>query len=96
MKSALACGYRHIDCAHVYENEPAVGAGLKDCISQGIVKREDVFITSKVSQERSSFCSRTFVQYTLVHTLYILSSKRVSFSICNNYLFAAMAYEVTT
>ncbi|MBE6574256.1 MAG: aldo/keto reductase [Ruminococcaceae bacterium] len=41
---AVECGYRHIDTAAVYGNEKSVGDAIKSCQ----VKREELFITSKV------------------------------------------------
>lgn len=46
---ALKDGYRLIDTAQYYGNETEVGNALKKAINDGIVKREDVFITTKVS-----------------------------------------------
>ncbi|RFU33194.1 hypothetical protein B7463_g3136, partial [Scytalidium lignicola] len=45
---ALDVGYRHIDAAYCYGNEVEVGLGLKDGFASGKVKREDVFITTKL------------------------------------------------
>ncbi|MEW5302140.1 MAG: hypothetical protein WDW36_004949 [Sanguina aurantia] len=46
VKSALAMGYRHFDCAWFYKNEAVVGAGLKAFIEEG--KRSELYICSKV------------------------------------------------
>ncbi len=48
---SVSIGYRHIDCAWIYENESGVGKGLKNAIKSG-VKREDLWITSKLWNNR--------------------------------------------
>lgn len=48
VKHALEIGYRHIDCAAVYGNEKEVGEALKETFDKGIIKRNEVFITSKL------------------------------------------------
>lgn len=45
---ALKCGMRLIDTARYYGNEVGVGRGLQRAIDEGIVTRDDVFITSKI------------------------------------------------
>ena len=45
---ALKCGMRLIDTARYYQCEVGVGKGLKRAIDEGIVTRDEVFITSKI------------------------------------------------
>jgi len=46
--SALKSGYRHIDCASVYQNEDEVGDAIHHVTSRNLVDRRDLFICSKV------------------------------------------------
>ena len=48
---AIKIGYRHIDTAQAYENEEGVGKGIKE---SGI-KREDIFVTTKVAAEIKNY-----------------------------------------
>lgn len=45
---ALHTGYRHIDCAAIYDNETEIGEAFSKVFSEGKIKREDVWITSKL------------------------------------------------
>jgi alcohol dehydrogenase (NADP+) len=46
--TAIRQGYRHLDCAKIYGNEAEIGAALADLLASGEVKREELWITSKL------------------------------------------------
>ena len=52
VEQAIRIGYRHIDCAAVYGNEKEIGEKIAKLIKEGVVKREDLWITSKVWNDR--------------------------------------------
>ena len=47
-KAAVEVGSRHLDCAERYRNEEEVGAALKALLADGTVRREDLFVTTKL------------------------------------------------
>lgn len=67
--SAIELGYRHIDCAAIYNNEPDVGRALQDCLSRKVLSREQLWVTSKL------WCNRhrpELVESALKQTLHDL------------------------
>tara|TARA_R110001592_G_scaffold33461_5_gene115848 strand:+ start:137 stop:1090 length:954 start_codon:yes stop_codon:yes gene_type:complete len=48
VRTAIKLGYRHIDCAWIYQNEAEIGNAFADAFSDGDIKREDLFVTSKL------------------------------------------------
>jgi diketogulonate reductase-like aldo/keto reductase len=53
VKYALEIGYRHIDTAYIYGNEADVGTGIR----QSGVKRDEVFVTTKVWNSNQGYTS---------------------------------------
>ena len=51
VKDAVELGYRHIDTAQAYMNERGVGEGIRTCG----VKREEIFVTTKLAAEVKSY-----------------------------------------
>ena len=41
-------GFRHFDCAERYRNEEAVGDAMQAAFRAGIIRREDIFVTTKL------------------------------------------------
>jgi len=46
--SAIKSGYRHFDCAPIYGNEKEIGEAFSKAFSEELVKREEIFVTSKL------------------------------------------------
>jgi diketogulonate reductase-like aldo/keto reductase len=47
-KTALEVGFRHLDCAERYRNEDAVGDAMQAACKAGTIRREDIFVTTKL------------------------------------------------
>lgn len=81
VKDALEAGFRHFDCAERYRNEEQVGVAFKEMLDAGKVRRENLFITTKlwntnhrperVAPAFEASCRRLQVDYIdcyLIHT----------------------------
>lgn len=79
VRVALETGYRAIDTAYVYLNEKAIGDELQDWFSKGKIKREEVFVTTKLplignrSSDVPRFLSRSLEKLKLDYVdLYLI------------------------
>jgi len=63
---AISAGYRRLDCACDYANEEEVGKGISKAIADGLCKREDLFVTSKLW---NTYHNREHVPLALEKTL---------------------------
>ncbi|WP_285724605.1 aldo/keto reductase [Psychromicrobium xiongbiense] len=54
---AIVTGYRLLDTAAMYGNEEGVGAAVRRAVTDGLVRREDLFITSKLWNDRQGYDS---------------------------------------
>ncbi len=52
IRNAIEIGYRHFDCAYIYGNEHEIGQAIADAIKNNEVKREELWITSKLWNNR--------------------------------------------
>jgi diketogulonate reductase-like aldo/keto reductase len=52
VRMAVEMGYRHIDCASVYGNEKQIGEVLAQLFAERVVKREELWITSKLWNDK--------------------------------------------
>ncbi|CAK7240763.1 MAG: hypothetical protein STHCBS139747_002210 [Sporothrix thermara] len=81
--AGLAAGYRGFDCAQMYHNEREAGAALQAAIATGQVARGDVFYTSKLAENRTSYeavrasirqsvaaCGLGYIDLFLLHSPY--------------------------
>uniref|UniRef100_A0A8D1LKK7 NADP-dependent oxidoreductase domain-containing protein n=1 Tax=Sus scrofa TaxID=9823 RepID=A0A8D1LKK7_PIG len=67
IKRAIDIGYRHIDSAHLYQNEEEIGRAIQMKIADGTVKRDDIFYTTK--QVWGTFFRPELVQTNLERSL---------------------------
>ena len=48
IKVALDVGFRHLDCAELYRTEEVAGHAMREAFEAGTVRRDDLFVTSKL------------------------------------------------
>lgn len=65
IEAAIDAGYRHIDTAQTYENEKNIGQVIQKKIDKGVVKREDLFISTKVGTLYFTAYYQFFIQFSV-------------------------------
>uniref|UniRef100_A0A1A9V3P9 NADP-dependent oxidoreductase domain-containing protein n=1 Tax=Glossina austeni TaxID=7395 RepID=A0A1A9V3P9_GLOAU len=79
VRDAIDAGYRHIDTAYFYENEHEVGKAVHEKVAEGVIKREDIFVVSKLwchfhEPERVEYaCRKTLTNFGMDYVdLYLM------------------------
>ncbi|CAK7212938.1 hypothetical protein SBRCBS47491_001633 [Sporothrix bragantina] len=83
VSAGLALGYRGFDCAQMYHNEKEAGSALKAAIDAGDIARKEIFYTSKLAENRTSYdavrasirqsvaaCGLGYIDLFLLHSPY--------------------------
>jgi diketogulonate reductase-like aldo/keto reductase len=65
----LKTGYRLIDTANDYGNEHMIGEALQELFSRGVVKREDLFIQSKLWNANHRLLQVLHPQFSLFYVV---------------------------
>ena len=52
VREAIKIGYRHIDCAAVYDNEHLIGETFREVLDGGLFDREELWVTSKLWNDK--------------------------------------------
>lgn len=58
---AIEAGFRHIDCAAMYQNEEEIGPAIAKGMASQALRREDLFVTTKVCHPVEARIYRSFV-----------------------------------
>lgn len=79
VEEAIRCGYRHLDSACDYGNEPEAGDGIRKALASGLCRRDELWITSKLwntfhdPRHVRAACERTLRDLGLDHLdLYLI------------------------
>ncbi|XP_035769357.1 aldo-keto reductase family 1 member B1 [Neolamprologus brichardi] len=92
VETGIAAGYRHIDTAYSYQNEVDIGKALRSKMQQGVIRREDMFIVSKVGkylESRLDCCTFTCRPQVELHP-YLIQTDMIEF--CKSKNIALTAY----